>query len=190
MLAVGVVGIVAIAWLVLALLSPISLPFQKVEATMTPQVQVVDGTAQVTGTTTLPDGAVLYYSFAHESLALEDAGGSARVQDGRFSFAKDLSAWPTGSVTLYLEFSIANYGGDEQPADVVAIFGSQGEHLDGPQGMWPRRATPRNCSQPWTSRSATIRCREDPRRRTTGAPSESCRRRPARTRLEPRPWPP
>ena len=102
---------------------------------MTPQVQVVDGTAQVTGTTTLPDGAVLYCWFEHESRALENIGGSAPVQDGRFSFATDLSAWPSGRVTLWVEFSIAdaNDGGNEQPPDVVALFGSEGEHLEGPQ---------------------------------------------------------
>ncbi len=132
-LAVGAVGIVAVAWIVLVFLGPISLPFQKVQATITPQVHVLDRMAQVTGSTTLPDGAVVYCNFAHESTALEGIGGSATVQEGHFSIAKDLSAWPSGRVTLTVEFSIANYGGNEQPPAVVAIFGSEGENLEGPQ---------------------------------------------------------
>jgi hypothetical protein len=132
---VAVLGIVAIAWFAFALISPIDLPFQRVEAAIHPRVTVEGATAHVTGTTTLPDGAVINYYYSHELDAVNDRNephaGTATVHDGRFVFSADLSDWPAGTVTLYTEFSVA--WGVEQPADVVARFGSEGEHMAGPQ---------------------------------------------------------
>jgi hypothetical protein len=129
-------GILGLAWLGFVLISPIDLPFQHVEATMTPTVSMDGATAQVEGTTTLPDGAVINYYYWHADDAVNSRndgahGGLATVHDGRFAFASDLSDWPPGRVTLYTEFSV---GWDtEQPADVVSRFGSEGEHMAGPQ---------------------------------------------------------
>jgi hypothetical protein len=128
-------GVLAIAWLGFALISPLDLPFQRVEATMTPRVSVAGTTARVEGTTTLPDGAVIYYEYWHADDAVtapDDAhGGTATVRDGRFAFSTDLSDWPAGRVTRYTAFRVG--WGFEQPQDVVALFGSEGEHMSGPQ---------------------------------------------------------
>lgn len=129
-------GVLAIAWLGFALISPLDLPFQRVEATITPRVSVAGTRVRVEGTTTLPNGAIIDYYYWHGDDAVNTRndgahGGLATVRDGRFAFSTDLSDWPAGDVTLYTQFSV---GWDvEQPQDVIARFGSEGEHLAGPQ---------------------------------------------------------
>jgi hypothetical protein len=132
----GALAIIAVVWLGIAMISPLDLPFQRIEATMTPSVSMDGSTAHVEGTTTLPEGAVIDYYYWHADDAVNSRndgahGGTATVRDGRFAFTSDLSDWPSGRVTLYTQFSVG--WGIEQPADVIARFGSEGEHLAGPQ---------------------------------------------------------
>lgn len=110
-------------------------PFLRVEASLSPKVSLAGTSAHVDGTTTLPDGAVVEYYYGHELEAVNARNdphyGTVSVRDGQFHFVTDLSDWPAGKVTLNVEFSVA--WEVEQPADVRARFGSQGERLDGPQ---------------------------------------------------------
>mgnify|MGYP003350348568 CR=1 FL=1 len=131
-----VLGLLVLGWFgIWPFISPIDLPFQRVEATITPRVTVEGKTIRVEGATSLPDGAVIGYYYWHSDEAVNDRNdshpGTATVRHGRFGFTTDLSDWPEGDVTLLAEFAV---GGDwEQPPEVVARFGSQGEHLSGPQ---------------------------------------------------------
>lgn len=133
---VAVSAVLALGWVAFLLVWPIDLPFQRVEATITPHVSTEGMTVRVEGTTTLPDGAVInyYYWHADEAVNLRNDGahgGLTTVRDGRFAFSSDLSDWPAGDITLVTEFSVG--WGIEQPQDVIARFGSEGEHLAGPQ---------------------------------------------------------
>jgi hypothetical protein len=90
------------------------------------------------GTTDLPDGALLGYWVVPES-ELGDltsdlehqAGGSVEVERGRFSFFEDVSDWPEGRAVLEVWFSVSR--DEPQPEQVVAAFGDNGQCLTGPQ---------------------------------------------------------
>ena len=116
------------AWL---LVSPIDLPFQHSVATIDLTATVSGRTVSVEGTTDLPDGAVIYYTFwrdLNDDTAWVD--GNAHIERGRLVFAGDLSGWSPGRGTVEVDFGV---DGDEQPRAVIDRFGSQGEHLAGPQ---------------------------------------------------------
>ena len=132
------------------LLSPISLPWQRSEAHLTVSADVAAGLVHVHGTTDLPDGARLDYSFvpyaeirqgvvgARPASLPPDAvnipahqlGGDAQVEHGAFSFDADLRGWPQGPVVFTVTFAV----GPEypQPPQVVSRFGADGERLAGP----------------------------------------------------------
>jgi uncharacterized oligopeptide transporter (OPT) family protein len=112
---------------------------QPTEAHMTVEAaQSAEGIVEVSGTTDLPDGAVVDYYFLHEAemadlsrLPRYQASGRAEVRKGRFAVSQDLSSWPAGNAILGVEFAVGvDY---PQPAQVIEIFGSQGECLAGPQ---------------------------------------------------------
>ena len=135
LLGIGAVAAVLVAILVaLVFVLPLDLPFMQVPATITPAVAVDGRLVHVTATTNLPDGAVISYYVGSEAHPdADDHGGTAVVRGGRYEFVVDLSDWPSGKATLYDEFSVSYYGGNEQPQNVVDVFGSQGEHMSGPQ---------------------------------------------------------
>ncbi|MFN8138129.1 MAG: hypothetical protein U0R79_11290 [Propionicimonas sp.] len=96
------------------------------------EVTVAGRTAQVDGTTNLPEGAVLFASFAHpHSRGFADHASTTTVQSGAFRFAEDLADLPAGPTTLTLEFSIGWYEPSQAPA-VIDRYGPTGQCLDGP----------------------------------------------------------
>lgn len=133
----GAGGAVVIAVLVaLLFVLPLDLPFTQVPATITPKVAVDGHVVRVTGTTNLPDGALINYFFLPEvgqGQVTDEHGGTTEVHGNKYEVTADLSDWPSGKVTVYNEFSVAYYGGNEQPQNVIDVFGSQGEHMSGPQ---------------------------------------------------------
>ncbi len=110
------------------------LPWTRVEAHITPVVDLEGTTAHVRATTDLPDGAVVSYYFWHERDS-ENVGdfhsGSVTAQRGRFAFTADLSDFSPGTLTLHAEFGVT--WDVEQPPNVLELFGSEGERLAGPQ---------------------------------------------------------
>jgi hypothetical protein len=140
-----------VAALVYYLLSPISLPWQRSEAHATVSADVAAGVVHVHGTTDLPDGARLDYSFvpfaeirqgvvgARPASLPPDAvnipahqlGGDTEVEHGAFSFDADLRGWPHGPVIFTVTFAVGPQY--PQPPQVVSRFGADGEHLAGPQ---------------------------------------------------------
>ena len=97
----------------------------------------VDGRVEVTGAADLPNGALLYYCFYHggeadfADLPEYEVAGEARVGDGRFTFADDLSGWPEGRAQLDVWFQVGQ--DSPQPAEVRKIFGTNGQCMTGPQ---------------------------------------------------------
>ena len=152
--AVGVL-VAAVLFLVGALvyyvLSPISLPWQRSEAHATVSADVATGVVHVHGTTDLPDGARLGYSFvpyaeirqgvvgARPASLPPDAvnipahqlRGDTEVEHGAFAFDADLRGWPQGQVVFVVTFAVGP--GYPQPPQVVSRFGADGERLAGPQ---------------------------------------------------------
>jgi hypothetical protein len=126
----------AIAMAVVAVLGAmfffgVHLPFWQVEATLHPTVSVVGRTVHVTGTTDLPNGAVIgYYYWSAADDGNWPDGGAVTASDGRFQFDTDFTGWPGGTITVYTEFCVSQCG---QPQAVIERFGADGERLGGPQ---------------------------------------------------------
>jgi hypothetical protein len=114
-------------WVVVA---PIDLPWQHVDSTLTASATLEGRILTITGTTNLPDGAIVDYSFYREPYdpTIPD-GGTAAVMAGTFEFAADVSEWTPGAATAYLSFS-CNYGA-EQPVAITGRVGRDCEHLSG-----------------------------------------------------------
>jgi hypothetical protein len=127
--------VLGVAWFALPFLSLGDLPSGQVEATLHPAVSVEGRSVRVTGTTDLPDGAVIDFYYWHELDSVNDRndshGSDATVRSGTFEFETDLTDWPGGTVTMIATFSVA--WGTEQPQVVLDRFGSKGERLAGPQ---------------------------------------------------------
>lgn len=104
------------------------------------QVQLDGNAVHVTGTTDLPDGAVLSYELRHEHLGHDVetprdmlfAEGLLIVVDGRLDAILDVSLFDSGSIEVDVAFSSILPGGREQPADVQARFGRRLESVVGP----------------------------------------------------------
>ena len=129
-----VVLILLVAWLVVMFLMSLHLTLRHVEATMHTTVAVRGLTVQITGTTDLPDGAVIGYYFVHELGPLqgqEPDGGLTTVRNGRFDFQTDFTGWPGGAIALFTEFGVGS--GYDQPQGVIDLFGADGEGISGPQ---------------------------------------------------------
>jgi hypothetical protein len=115
------------AWL---LVSPIDLPWQRVDSSFDAAAAVDGQRLTVSGLTNLPDGSVVDYYFWREPMddSLPD-GGHAVVADGAFRFAADLSGWPPGPAHAEITFG-CNWG-TEQPTHVTDLLGGSCEHLAG-----------------------------------------------------------
>lgn len=122
---------VLVAYAGLVFISPIDLPWQRVTVTM--QIEpVLDGTTvRVVGTTNLPDGALIDYGYWRDDAINEGPTGTAEVTDGRFSFENEVSGLRRGRWSIEMSFSTV--WGSQQPKHVTDVFGSEGEHLAGPQ---------------------------------------------------------
>ncbi len=91
---------------------------------------------RVSGTTDLPDGAVLSYRVTH---ALTDeiapaewpaknliTDGTAIVQAGQYWADLNTTYWPAGTVRIRVEFPVV-----PQPGSVQSVYGEFGERLEG-----------------------------------------------------------
>ena len=133
---IGLVGLFVTGGLFFAwvFVAPIDLPFQSAPATINVTSSVDGRTIHVIGTTDLPDGALVDYSFYSEDQNLINDlpdGGTVAVRDGAFAFTTTVPGRSTGLATAEVSFSVA--WGTTQPKGVTDRFGSQGEHLAGPQ---------------------------------------------------------
>ena len=130
---VGILALSSFAFLAWVVVSPIALPFQRVNATIR-MTSIVDGqTMRVTGATNLPDGSLIDWDIDQESFMgpPDPPAGQVAVQGGAFAFDADLTPLVSGSARVEVWFS-CNYG-TAQPARVTAIVGDSCEHLGGEQ---------------------------------------------------------
>lgn len=117
------------AWVVV---SPIDLPFQRVDKSMRMTSKLDGQTLRVTGTTNLPDGAFIDWYLSRESIDNNEwPSGHVAVQSGAFSFEADLAGWPSGAATAEVSFSCD--WGTVQPKPVTDVVGEHCEHLGGEQ---------------------------------------------------------
>jgi hypothetical protein len=119
-------------YLAILLIGPFDFPWQRVIATIVLEPPVVGKTTvRITGSTSLPDGSLIDYHYWRGDAINEGPAGVAEVKDGGFSVEDDISTLRPGKWTVELSFSAA--WGSEQPSHVMDLFGSEGEHLAGPQ---------------------------------------------------------
>jgi hypothetical protein len=86
----------------------------------------------VSGTTNLPDGALLEYrlSTAVGTTPAKDAPGTATVSGGAYSVSVDVSGWPNGSMDVWVAFKCDSTEG--QPDAIVAQYGTLCSRVAGP----------------------------------------------------------
>lgn len=132
-LALIVVVFGSIAWVMLLIVGPISLPFQGRVETIDVIGRVDGHRLHVTGTTTLPDGALIDWSVWRDTqVDLSDLPvGQAAAASGAFAFDADLTGLVAGPATLY--FSFGCDWGTVQPKQVRDVVGDHCEHLRGEQ---------------------------------------------------------
>jgi hypothetical protein len=126
-------GLVAasVGYIALVFIGPIDLPWQGVSATMQLEPTVEGNTVRVVGTTDLPDGAVIDYSFWRDDAVNEGPAGAVEVLEGKFAFERDMTGQRRGRWDI--EASFSTVWGTQQPKHVTDLFGAEGEHLAGPQ---------------------------------------------------------
>lgn len=89
----------------------------------------------ITGTTNLPDGAILMYEARHENWRLAGEpvwlrAGQTAVKDGTYADRLNVSRWPEGTIEVWVAFQAVLLEGT-QPPDVTARYGPMGEGLTG-----------------------------------------------------------
>ena len=135
LVAVGLVAFAAsvLGYMVWVVVSPIDLPFQRVDRSMQLAARVDGQTLSVTGTTDLPDGAVIDWDLWREPVDdIEWPSGEAVVRSGAFSFNADLAGWRSGNAVVEASFS-CDWGATAQPKQVTELVGEHCEHLGGEQ---------------------------------------------------------
>jgi hypothetical protein len=118
--------------LFVGLAGPLDLPFQRVAISIDLDAGVDGDTVRIAGSTNLPDGALVDYWF-YQGFGLGEDGpaGTAQVQDGNFVIEHDMTGYGRGEWKV--EASFSTVWGSEQPSNVIALVGDEGEHLAGPQ---------------------------------------------------------
>jgi hypothetical protein len=110
---------------------PLDFPWQRASATMHLEATVDGDTVRVNGATDLPDGALIDYWLWRDDAINEGPTGATEVDNGEFLFEHDVSGLRRGVWEIQASFSTV--WGSTQPKNVTDIFGSEGEHLAGPQ---------------------------------------------------------
>lgn len=96
----------------------------------------VDGdTLTVSGTATVPDGALIAWE-AGDALTNKPGGqmafedGTALVTGGAFTFDVNVEGWPS-AIKVWVAFQTILGTSTKQPPEVVALYGEQGELMEG-----------------------------------------------------------
>jgi uncharacterized membrane-anchored protein len=106
--------------------------------TLTNEPRLVGRTLYIEGTTDLPDHAVIEWELRHELLFVRRdlpmhtmvTEGHTVVRGHRYAVAVDVSAWPAGSVEVWVAFQPRSYG-TPQPAHISMLYGPSGEWIEG-----------------------------------------------------------
>jgi hypothetical protein len=128
------VALLAVAGLFWVIFVPVlGIPFNQVEASVSPVADIDQRILTVSGTTTFPDGARLGYLISHERAEPEarpdlEREGIVTVSNGRFAVQEGLVGWPEGYVAYSIFFEL-----DDQSSSVRDYAGHSGERLVGPQ---------------------------------------------------------
>lgn len=90
-----------------------------------------NGTVMVSGSTNLPDGALIFVYVSHDQGLPFDSEKHVPVVEGRYEVSVDVTRWPSGLAHASATFMIDD--GKRQPSHVLAVVGRNGEWLTGPQ---------------------------------------------------------
>jgi len=110
-------------------------PAAGVPVALTLEPEFISGRLTVTGTTDLPDGAILLYEARHENWRAAGEpvwlrASQVVVEQGAYRDRIDVRRWPAGSVEIWVSFQAVLPDG-EQPQAVLERFGPMGERLAG-----------------------------------------------------------
>lgn len=119
----------------------IAAPSTEVVVEVTPTVRA--GVIEVTGTATVPNGALMVWEVSHAELLTNPdlcplspsgpdpcfADGTAEVTDGEYTFT--VPGIAPGEVEVWVAFQMV-LGTAEQPQEVIDLYGENGENMTGP----------------------------------------------------------
>jgi hypothetical protein len=119
-------------WIVWVVIGPIDLPWQSVDVSMRADATFTGYSVEVSGSTTLPDGSVIEYSYeANPSVVGTIETGTATVEDGSFAF--EVTVGDAAPRNHQIEITFSCNDGAAQPELVRRVVGSHCEHLRGDQ---------------------------------------------------------
>ncbi len=120
--------VAALAALLLAGCAPAGPTVDPVAVTVT--AAPAAGTLELSGTATVPDGALIVYEvtqFPSDDLADDRlAEGSAPVKGGRYTAAVDVADFHSGQAEVWVAFQTIG-----QPDEVTALYGDEGQQITG-----------------------------------------------------------
>jgi hypothetical protein len=108
-----------------------------VSLTLLPTVR--GDTLFITGSTDLPNGALIAYEIRHEGAATRTdvpikklfQEGNATVTNGGYAATVSVNGWPRGKIEVWAAFQTVLGTDARQPAEVISRFGELGEKLQG-----------------------------------------------------------
>lgn len=92
------------------------------------------GTVSASGSATVLDGTLISWELVPVDMEnMEDfADGAVEVSGGAFDLEVDVADWQPGEVELWVAFQTVLGTTVEQPAEVIAVYGENGQNMTGP----------------------------------------------------------
>lgn len=90
----------------------------------------IDGnTIVIEGETNLPDDTLIAYEITNEDDIDNFSDGEMVVSDGSYTEEIDVSDWSDGELRVWTSFQTVL--GDDQPDEIIEVFGELGENIEG-----------------------------------------------------------
>ena len=112
-------------------LAPSATPHGTLSVHLTLSLGLQGRMLNIQGLTDLPDRAVLLYRVSHVAPDSRSTDGTLAVLDGGYATQVDLSDWPSGTVEVWVGFQPVFGNSEQQPEEVIELYGERGEFLHG-----------------------------------------------------------
>lgn len=123
-----------LGFIVIAIIDPSPAP-PPVELTVEPSIN--DHTLVLSGTTNLPNGALIMWEVSPKEYKEQFnfdmvQNGIATVTNGKWQASVPSHAFPKGRLEIWVGFQTVLGEKEEQPPEIIALYGQAGEKIKGP----------------------------------------------------------
>ena len=112
-------------------LAPLATPHGTLSVNLTLSLGLQGSVLNIQGRTDLPNRAVLLYKVSHVAPDSRSTDGTLAVLNGEYATQVDLSGWPSGTVEVWVGFQPVFGNSEQQPQEVIELYGERGEYLHG-----------------------------------------------------------